>query len=118
MRTPRVIVIGAGVGGLAASIDLARQGLAVTVLEKEAYVGGKIRVDWAGIDSGPTVLTMRWVFEALFADAAVREEFSARLPMRRHGEVEEIASAIAFLASEASSFTTGAVHVIDGGWTA
>jgi 1-hydroxycarotenoid 3,4-desaturase len=69
VRTPRIIVIGAGAGGLAASIDLARQGLAVTVLEKAAYVGGKIRVDPAGIDSGPTVLTMRWVFEALFADA-------------------------------------------------
>ena len=69
MRTPRVIIIGAGAGGLAAAIDLARQGLAVTLLEKAAALGGKIRVDAAGIDSGPTVLTMRWVFEALFADA-------------------------------------------------
>jgi 1-hydroxycarotenoid 3,4-desaturase len=64
-----VIVIGAGAGGLAAAIDLARQGAAVTVLEKADAVGGKIRVDAAGIDSGPTVMTMRWVFDALFADA-------------------------------------------------
>ena len=69
VRTPHVAVIGAGAGGLAAAIDLARQGIAVTVLEKEASPGGKIRVDHAGIDSGPTVLTMRWVFESLFADA-------------------------------------------------
>ncbi len=69
MQTPRVIVIGAGVGGLAAAVDLARRGIAVTVLEKQAYPGGKIRVDGASIDSGPTVLTMRWVFDALFADA-------------------------------------------------
>ena len=69
VRTPRVAVIGAGAGGLAAAIDLARQGMAVTVLEKAAVPGGKIRVDRAGIDSGPTVMTMRWVFDALFADA-------------------------------------------------
>ena len=69
MRTPRVTVIGAGAGGLAAAIDLARQGIAVTVLEKEAVAGGKVRVDAAGIDCGPTVLTMRWVLDALFNDA-------------------------------------------------
>ena len=62
-------MIGAGAGGLAAAIDLARQGIATTVLEKAAAPGGKIRVDQAGINSGPTVLTMRWVFEQLFADA-------------------------------------------------
>ena len=58
MRTPRVIVIGAGAGGLAAAIDLARNGAAVTLLEAAATAGGKIRVDAAGIDAGPTVLTM------------------------------------------------------------
>ena len=68
-QTPHVIVIGAGAGGLSAAIDLARRGVTVTVLEKAAYPGGKIRVDAAGIDSGPTVLTMRWVFDTLFADA-------------------------------------------------
>lgn len=68
-QTQRVTIIGAGAGGLAAAIDLARQGIAVTVLEQAAAPGGKIRVDAAGIDSGPTVFTMRWVFESLFADA-------------------------------------------------
>ena len=62
-------MIGAGAGGLAAAIDLARRGVAVTVVEKNSVAGGKIRVDPSGIDSGPTVLTMRWVFDALFADA-------------------------------------------------
>ena len=62
-------MIGAGAGGLAASIDLARQGVAVTMLEQASTPDGKIRVDTAGIDSGPTVLTMRWVFESLFHDA-------------------------------------------------
>jgi 1-hydroxycarotenoid 3,4-desaturase len=72
MRTPHVTVIGAGAGGLAAAIDLARSGVAVTLLEGASTVGGKIRqlqVAGTGIDAGPTVLTMRWVFDALFDDA-------------------------------------------------
>ncbi len=67
-----VIVIGAGIGGLACAIDLAAQGLAVTVIERAARAGGKMReTEVAGqhIDSGPTVFTMRWVFEELFARA-------------------------------------------------
>jgi 1-hydroxycarotenoid 3,4-desaturase len=68
LPTSHVIIIGAGAGGLAASIDLARRGVAVTVLEKAAAPGGKIRTE-RSVDAGPTVLTMRWVFEALFADA-------------------------------------------------
>jgi 1-hydroxycarotenoid 3,4-desaturase len=67
-----VVVIGAGIGGLVCAIDLAAQGLAVTVIEKERHAGGKLRETALGdarIDSGPTVFTMRWVFDALFADA-------------------------------------------------
>ena len=72
MRTPRVTVIGGGAGGLAAAIDLAKSGVAVTLLERAPTLGGKIRqsqVGEASIDAGPTVLTMRWVFDALFSDA-------------------------------------------------
>jgi 1-hydroxycarotenoid 3,4-desaturase len=68
----RVAIIGAGVAGLAAAIDLATRGVAVTLLERAARPGGKLRQvggNGGGIDAGPTVLTMRWVFEALFADA-------------------------------------------------
>lgn len=71
-QRPRVVVIGGGAGGLAAAVDLARRGAAVVVLERGAEVGGKVRQEWVGgqpIDAGPTVLTMRWVFEDLFADA-------------------------------------------------
>ncbi len=72
MRTPRVVIIGAGAGGLAAALDLARQGIEVIVTEAHSAPGGKIRqikIDDALIDGGPTVFTMRWVFDELFADA-------------------------------------------------
>ncbi len=73
--------MGAGVGGLACAIDLARQGVGVTVLDRATWPGGKMRqvqVDGQGIDAGPTVFTMPWVFEQLF-DAA-GDSFEARLP--------------------------------------
>jgi 1-hydroxycarotenoid 3,4-desaturase len=68
----RVLVIGAGLGGLACAIDLVRQGQNVTVIERAGQSGGKLRqiiVQGRAIDSGPTVLTMRWVFDDLFAAA-------------------------------------------------
>ncbi|MFK7754650.1 MAG: 1-hydroxycarotenoid 3,4-desaturase CrtD [Sedimentitalea sp.] len=68
---PKAIVIGAGIGGLAAALRLAHAGLDVTVLERHSHVGGKIRAfdSVAGpVDAGPTVLTLRAVFEQLFAD--------------------------------------------------
>jgi 1-hydroxycarotenoid 3,4-desaturase len=76
-RSERVVVVGAGMGGLAAAIDLARHGAEVTVLERAGAAGGKMRQVEAGgpgIDAGPTVFTMRWIFEGLFADAGERIE--------------------------------------------
>jgi len=78
VRSDRVIVIGAGIGGLAAALDLVAHGADVTVLERAAQPGGKLRqiaVGDALIDAGPTVFTMRSVFDALFASAgAVLED--------------------------------------------
>lgn len=68
----RVLIVGAGVGGLAAAIDLAARGLQVEVYERAGAPGGKMRqvqVGAARLDAGPTVFTMRWVFEELFAAA-------------------------------------------------
>ncbi len=72
MQGEHIIIVGAGIGGLAAAMVLAAQGLQVTVFEKEAAPGGKMREIAIGghrVDSGPTVLTMRDVFDGLFADA-------------------------------------------------
>jgi len=45
-----------------------------------------------------------------------RQTFVARQPMGRLGTAEEIAQLALYLASDESAFTTGAIHVIDGGW--
>ncbi|MEM1111278.1 MAG: 1-hydroxycarotenoid 3,4-desaturase CrtD [Pseudomonadota bacterium] len=65
-------MIGAGVGGLAAAAALAQAGHQVSVFERAAEPGGKMRqlqVAGAGVDAGPTVFTMRWVFDQLFEGA-------------------------------------------------
>lgn len=47
---------------------------------------------------------------------AAHNAFIARQPMGRLGRPEEIAALALYLASDESAFTTGAIHVIDGGW--
>ena len=49
--------------------------------------------------------------------AEVRRAFAQRQPMGRIAEPEEIAHLAVYLAADEASFTTGAIHVIDGGWT-
>jgi 1-hydroxycarotenoid 3,4-desaturase len=91
-ENPTLVVIGGGIGGLSAAILAASQGLRVTVLERAARLGGKMReieVGGRAIDSGPTVVTMRWAFDQLFA-AAGREladyvEFAPLEVLARHG---------------------------------
>lgn len=74
MHAKRIIVVGAGVAGLVAALELAANGLHVTLLESAATPGGKMREVAIGaqgharMDAGPTVFTMRWVFDELFAD--------------------------------------------------
>ena len=83
-------MIGAGIAGLATTLRLAKIGIRVSLLERHDHVGGKI---WtvpsaAGpIDAGPTALTLRHVFDDLFANAGehiedhvelVRQESIAR----------------------------------------
>jgi phytoene desaturase len=79
-----VIIIGAGLAGLAAALHLAGRGRAVTVLEREAVPGGRAgRLDTGGyrIDTGPTVLTMPDIVEETLA--AVGETLSGRLDLVR-----------------------------------
>jgi phytoene desaturase len=68
----RVVVIGSGLGGLAAACTLAARGYAVTVCEKNAWVGGKAAViDEQGFrfDMGPTILTIPRVLKRIWSEA-------------------------------------------------
>ncbi|MFV2017394.1 phytoene desaturase family protein [Micromonospora sp. LOL_023] len=75
--TEQVVVVGAGLGGLACALHLAGAGRQVTLLEREAVPGGRAgrrAVDGYEFDTGPTVLTMPdLIAEAL---GAVGEELS------------------------------------------
>ncbi|MEY2959075.1 MAG: phytoene dehydrogenase [Actinomycetota bacterium] len=68
----RVIVIGAGFGGLSAAAHLVGAGHEVTVVEREDRPGGRagvVRADGFALETGPTVLTMPNLVEATFAAA-------------------------------------------------
>lgn len=121
MSARRVVVIGAGIGGLACALSLAARGADVTLLEKSPYAGGKARqlgIGGHAVDAGPTVFTMRWVFEELLADAGFSLAGELRLTglglLARHAwdaggrldlftETERSAEAIAALSGHAEA---------------
>lgn len=72
-----IIIIGAGLGGLSAACRLAKAGFAVSVLEKNETVGGKVNIVESGgykFDTGASLLTMRHVLEDLFGFSGKRIE--------------------------------------------
>src|ERR1700712_3581875 len=87
----RVVVIGAGIGGLASAARLRALGHDVTVLEQAPQVGGKL--GWRTLDgldvgrfhfdTGPSMLTMPQVFRDLFAATGA--------PLGRRGHLEPLA---------------------------
>ena len=72
-----------------------------------------IRVNGLGPGYIRTKLT-----EAVFNDSERKAGMLQRIPMNRFGEPEELAGAAVFLASDASSYITGQLLMVDGGWTA
>jgi phytoene desaturase len=68
-RTDHVVIVGAGLGGLACALHLAGAGRSVTLLERSNEPGGRagrLSVDGFDFDTGPTVLTLPSLFESAF----------------------------------------------------
>jgi len=78
------LVLGAGIGGIAAAARLARQGYKVTVVEKEALPGGRcnqLMRDGHRFDIGPTLFLMPEIFAETYA--ALGERMEDHLDLRR-----------------------------------
>jgi NAD(P)-dependent dehydrogenase (short-subunit alcohol dehydrogenase family) len=112
-------------------VNIASLSTFVALLEVAAYSASK-----AAVASLTKSLALEWsphgvnvnaiapgVFETslnrhLLHDTPRGNEFKMRTPMKRFGNVEELAGAAVFLASDAASFVTGEVLVVDGGFLA
>jgi phytoene desaturase len=83
-KTQKVVIVGAGPGGLAAAILLAKSGVEVTVVEKRLTVGGRtstIERDGFKFDTGPTFFLYPRVLREIFAAAG--RDLDAEVPMER-----------------------------------
>ncbi|MGZ4582807.1 MAG: phytoene desaturase family protein [Mycobacterium sp.] len=107
-----VVVIGAGLAGLAAALHLAGRGRAVTVVERNPWPGGRagrLDIDGYRVDTGPTVLTMPEIIDEVFAavgdsragrlellpvEPAYRAVFSDGSALDVHSDAERMAAAI------------------------
>jgi phytoene desaturase len=73
----KVVIIGAGPGGLTAGMILARRGLDVTIVEKQNRVGGRnaeLKVGDFSFDTGPTFLHQKFTLDEVFAEAGKTAE--------------------------------------------
>jgi len=84
----KVIVIGAGLGGLSAAISLKQSGYDVEIFEKNDKIGGKLNVlkqQGYTFDLGPSILTLPHVFERLFERSGKRmKDYISIRPLRPH----------------------------------
>lgn len=77
MPAKKVIVVGAGPGGLTSAMILAHRGFEVTVFEKEPVVGGRnapLKLNGYTFDTGPTFLMMNFILREMFEEAGKRAE--------------------------------------------
>ena len=73
----KIVVIGAGVGGMTVAARLAKQGHQVTIYEASDRTGGKCRTEWIGdyaFDTGPSLLTLPAIYKDFFIKTGARFE--------------------------------------------
>lgn len=103
----------AEVGGAGRGIYPASKAAVVALTKQMAaeYAGRKLRVNAVGPG---LVLTEGTAGE--FGDPGLQDAIGAAMPLGRLGTPDDIAAAVAFLASEAAGYITGQVLYVDGGW--
>ena len=81
----KVVVIGAGIGGMSAAARIAKAGHQVEIYEAANFVGGKCRTEWIGryaFDTGPSLLTLPAVYRDFFLKTGpVMEEVLTQIPV-------------------------------------
>jgi phytoene desaturase len=81
----KAIIIGAGLGGIAAALRLRKKGYAVTIIDKQTQLGGRAGVyhkNGYTFDAGPTVVTAHFLFDELFAlFGKKREDYITFVPV-------------------------------------
>ena len=104
--------------------------VAATPVPEAGYVASKSAVNgltrelasqWAGDGVRVNAIAPGWfateMNEKLFADEGARQWLARQCPMGRPGRIDELDGVLLFLASDASSYCTGQVIAVDGGWT-
>ncbi len=85
LSNKHVVVVGAGIGGLSAAIRLAAKGYRVQIIERQPQVGGKLnqlKMNGFSFDTGPSLITMPYVFQDLFQSAQRRlEDYVDLIPL-------------------------------------
>lgn len=76
-RHHQIAIVGGGIGGLVAAIQLAGKGHQVDLFEQDDRVGGKLNrvfLDGSTFETGPTLLTMPFVLDGVFSSVGARRE--------------------------------------------
>jgi diapolycopene oxygenase len=118
MKSERVGIIGAGLGGLSAACTLAARGYDVTVFEKNTWIGGKaavLKADGFRFDMGPTILIMPSVLRRIFQEAGEElEDWLELLPLDPQwrcfftdGSVLDLRQEIAAMKKSLEAFSLG-----------
>ncbi|MDF7637151.1 phytoene desaturase family protein [Leuconostocaceae bacterium ESL0958] len=115
-----VSIVGAGVGGLTAAINLQRAGFAVTIYEQNDHAGGKMDIieeDGFKFDTGPTIVMMPEIYQKPFVDAGVNPDdyftmtrVEPIMDVYTQGKKLPLSSDLVTIAREFEPFGEGELH--------
>ena len=125
------VMIKAGMGGTIVNVASVLGHVGVGQIPQASYAAAKgdlvnlsreLAAQWARNGVRVNVLAPGWfpseLTSNMFDDETSMRWLAKRTPMGRTGSINELDGALLFLASDASSYTTGTGIIVDGGWTA